>query len=58
MLVLTRRVDEAILIDGNIRITVTRIFGDKVRIGIEAPREVRIAREELVEGDGKRGRQG
>jgi carbon storage regulator len=37
MLVLTRRVGEEIVIDGNIRITVTAIHGERVRIGVTAP---------------------
>jgi carbon storage regulator len=47
MLVLTRRVGEEIIIAGNIRVTVTAIKGDKVRIGITAPPEVRVDREEI-----------
>jgi carbon storage regulator len=47
MLVLSRRVGEEIIIAGNIRITVAAIKGDKVRIGITAPTEVRIDREEV-----------
>jgi carbon storage regulator len=47
MLVLTRRIGEAIIIDGDIRVTLTGIKGDKVRIGIEAPPHVRVDREEV-----------
>ena len=47
MLVLTRKVDEKIVISGNIVITVVGIRGDRVRIGIEAPPEVGIYRQEL-----------
>ena len=47
MLVLSRRVGEEIIIAGNIRITVASIKGDKVRIGITAPPDVRIDREEV-----------
>jgi carbon storage regulator len=47
MLVLTRKIGEAIVLDGGIRITVTSIKGDKVRLGIEAPPEVRVDREEV-----------
>lgn len=47
MLVLSRKNDESILIDGNIRITVLGIRGGQVRLGIEAPRSVRVVREEL-----------
>jgi carbon storage regulator len=47
MLVLTRKIGEAIVIDGGIRVIVTAIKGDKVRIGIEAPPDVRVDREEI-----------
>ena len=47
MLVLTRRVGEEIVIDGDIRVTVTGIRGDKVRIGISAPEFVRVDRDEV-----------
>jgi len=47
MLVLSRKQNQAIVIDGNIRITVTSIRGNQVRLGIEAPAAVAIFREEL-----------
>jgi carbon storage regulator len=47
MLVLTRRINEEIIIDGNVRITITSIQGDKVRIGITAPDNVRVDRAEV-----------
>lgn len=47
MLVLTRNVGEKIVISDNIRITVVSIKGGKVRIGIEAPDDVRVDREEI-----------
>ncbi len=47
MLVLTRRQDESIVIDDRIVITVLSIEGDKVKIGITAPRDVTILRQEL-----------
>lgn len=49
MLVLTRRVGEEIVIDGNIRIMVTAIIGNKVRIGVVAPESVRVDRQEIHE---------
>jgi carbon storage regulator len=48
MLVLSRHENEAILIGNNTKITVVRIDGDRIRLGIEAPREIAVWREELV----------
>jgi carbon storage regulator len=50
MLVLRRSVGEHILIAGNVRVTVLAIEGQRVKMGIEAPKEVPIVRSELVEG--------
>jgi len=47
MLVLTRKVGEKILIGDTIVLTVVRIHGDKVRLGIDAPPEVPVHREEV-----------
>lgn len=47
MLALTRRIGEAIVIDGGIRISVVRVQGDRVRLAIEAPDSVRVDREEV-----------
>ena len=49
MLILTRRPGETILIGDDIEVTVMRISGNQVRIGIEAPEDVHIVRGELVE---------
>ena len=49
MLVLTRRVNETIVIDNDITITVVRIQGDKVRLGIQAPRIIPVHRQEIYE---------
>ena len=51
MLVLSRKLDETIVIDGNIRITVVGIRGNQIRLGIEAPDPVGIYREELCPPD-------
>ena len=48
MLVLTRKEGESICIDDSIVVTVIRIKGNRVRFGIEAPKEIRIARSELM----------
>lgn len=47
-LVLTRKVGEKIMIGGNIVVTVVKIEGNKVQLGIEAPREMRIDRDEVA----------
>ena len=49
MLVLTRKLGECIAIDDNIKIRVVQIKGKQVRLGIEAPRETKIHREEVYE---------
>lgn len=49
MLVLTRREGETLVIDGDIKVTVLSIKGNQVRIGIDAPKEVPIHRQELLE---------
>lgn len=49
MLILTRKKGESIAIGDNIQIQVLNVKGGQVRIGIEAPREVRVNREERVE---------
>ena len=47
MLALTRKKNEAIIIDGNIEVKVLEIVGDKVKLGISAPKEIDIYREEV-----------
>jgi carbon storage regulator len=49
MLVLSRQRDESIFIGDNIKITVVDIRGDKVRLGIEAPTEIPVHRQEVYE---------
>jgi len=50
MLVLTRKLNEKIVIDGGIVITVVKIDRNQVRIGIEAPSQVGVFREEILPG--------
>lgn len=47
MLILTRRLGETIMIGDNVNITVLGIKGHSVRIGIDAPQEVAVHREEI-----------
>ena len=49
MLVLSRQRDETIVIGDSIRITIVEVRGDKVRIGIEAPADVQVHREEIYQ---------
>ena len=49
MLVLSRKKDESIVINNDIVITVVEIRGDKVRLGIAAPKEVPVHRQEVYE---------
>ena len=49
MLVLTRKLGESIAIDDHIKIRVVQIKGKQVRIGIEAPKDTKIHREEVYE---------
>lgn len=49
MLVLSRKKNESIVINNDIRIVVVEIRGDKVRLGVEAPREVPVHRHEVYE---------
>ncbi len=48
VLVLSRKINERILIGKDIAITVVGICGDKVRVGIDAPRSLTVHREEVV----------
>lgn len=48
MLVLTRKPNERILIDGRITVTVLEVHGTQIKIGIDAPKEIPIKREELL----------
>ncbi len=50
MLVLSRKLNQAIILSGGIRVTVVGIRGNQIRLGIEAPEPVKIMREELYTG--------
>ena len=52
MLVLSRKVGERLVIDGNITVVVNKVVGNRVTIGIEAPDNVRIVRGELEAANG------
>jgi len=49
VLVLSRKVDESLVIGDNIVLTVLAVEGDKVKIGVAAPREIRILRQEIFQ---------
>lgn len=50
MLVLTRRKGQSVHIGGNVVVTVLEVKGDQIRLGISAPADVQVLREELVVG--------
>lgn len=49
MLILQRKKGQSIVLDGNIKVTITDIGADGVKLAIDAPKEVSILREELLE---------
>jgi carbon storage regulator len=49
MLILTRRVSESIKIGSNITVTILGVKGTQVRVGIDAPKDVAVHREEIAE---------
>ena len=49
MLILTRRVGETVTIGDNVRVTVLGVKGNQVRLGIDAPKDIAVHREEIFE---------
>ena len=49
MLILTRKVGETIVINDNIRVTVLSVNGNQIRLGVEAPEDVPVHRQEIHE---------
>lgn len=49
MLILTRKAGETIVINENIRVTVLSVKGNQIRLGVEAPEEVPVHRQEIQE---------
>ncbi len=49
MLILTRRVGETLMIGDNVSVTVLGVKGNQVRIGVNAPKDVSVHREEIYE---------
>jgi carbon storage regulator len=49
MLVLSRKVGERIVIDGNISVVINRVAGNRITLGIDAPKDVRVVRGELAD---------
>ena len=47
MLILTRKIGETIIIDGDIKVIFIDVQGNQVRLGIDAPKDVKVYREEL-----------
>ena len=53
MLILTRRINESLVIGDDVTVTILDVKGNQVRIGVDAPRDVSVHREELAHKDDK-----
>ena len=53
MLILTRRINESLVIGDDVTVTILGVKGNQVRIGVDAPRDVSVNREELAHKDDK-----
>ena len=54
MLILTRRISESVIVGDNVKVTVLGVKGNQVRLGIDAPKNVSVHREEIyqrIQGD-------
>jgi carbon storage regulator len=51
MLILTRRINESLVIGDEVTVTILGVKGNQVRIGVDAPRDVSVHREELAQKD-------
>ena len=49
MLILTRKTDQGIVLAGNVKVRILAVDGERVKIGIDAPRSVQVLREELLD---------
>ena len=49
MLILTRRINESLIIGDNVTVTILGLKGNQVRIGVDAPRDVAVHRQELAQ---------
>jgi carbon storage regulator len=52
MLVLSRKCGESVVVNGDIKLTIVKVSGSRVRLGIEAPSDVTVTRSELLRGAG------
>jgi carbon storage regulator len=55
MLVLTRKTNQSIMIGDEIEVSILSVSGDKVRLGIDAPRDIAVFRKEVYEAIDERG---